>query len=144
MSLFRIVWVLFAIVASGAIGWVSLLVFNAVKIWQKLEAAQAAAPDFDMDMLSTAMERAVHTMQGGSAVFIAAAIVGVLLSEVFRSQSLVFYAGATGGLTAALAAAWPQYISSATAAAPAVTLAMAGFVAGSIYWLIASPNDARA
>jgi len=67
MSLFRIVWVLFAIVASGAIGWVSLLVFNAVKIWQKLEAAQAAAPDFDMDMLSTAMERAVHTMQGGSA-----------------------------------------------------------------------------
>ncbi|MFZ1107371.1 MAG: hypothetical protein WAN43_03340 [Rhodomicrobium sp.] len=143
MSLFRIVWVLFAIAISGAAGWVSLLAFNAIKIWQRLEAAQAAAPDFDAEILSAAMERAIYTMAGGSAVFIAAAIAGVLLSEVFRSRSLVFYAGATGGLTAGLAAAWTQNLASA-AAAPAASLAMAGFVAGSIYWLIASPNDARA
>jgi hypothetical protein len=138
MSLFRVLWVLFAVAISGAIGWVSLLGFNAVKIWRELEAFQAAAPEVDLDPLAASMERAIHTMQGGSAVVIAAAIAGVLLGEVFRSRSLVFYAGATGGLSAALAAAWPHDF-----AAPAATLAMAGFVAGSIYWLIASPNSAR-
>jgi hypothetical protein len=143
MSLFRIIWVLFAIAISGTIGWVSLLAFNAVKIWQKLEAAQAAEPDFDMEILSAAMQRAIHTMQGGPAVFIAAAIVGVVLGEVLRSRSLVFYAGATGGLSTALAAAWPDNFA-AGAAAPAATLAMAGFVAGAIYWLVASPNHVRA
>jgi hypothetical protein len=142
MSLFRIVWVLFAIAISGAVGWASLLAFNAIKIWQRLEVAQAEAPDFDVDILSSTMERAINTMQGGSAVFIAAAIVGVLLSEVFRSGSLIFYVGATGGLTAALAAAWR--LSMSPAAAPAMTLAMAGFVAGGVYWLVAGPNDKRA
>ncbi len=145
MSLFRALLVLFAIVLSGALGWASLLAFNAVNIWRELEAVQAAAaPDVDLDPLAAAMERAIHTMQGGSAVVLAAAIVGVLLGEVFRSRSLVFYAGATGGLSAGLAAAWPHSVASGAAAAPAVTLAMAGFVAGTIYWLVASPNSSRA
>ncbi len=142
MSLFRFLWVLFAVAISGAIGWASLFAFSAVKIWQHLEAVEAAAPNFDADPLFSAMERAIGAMQGGSAVFIAAAIVGVLLSEVFRSRSLIFYVGATGGLTAALAAAWR--LGGSPGAAPAMTLAMAGFVAGFIYWLVAGANDRRA
>jgi hypothetical protein len=142
MSLFRFLWVLFAVIISGALGWASLLAFNAVTIWRELEHVQAASPEVDLDPLAAAMEKAIHTMQGGPAVVIAAAIVGVLLGEVFQSRSLVFYAGATGALSAGLAAAWPHAVAF-DAAAPAVTLAMAGFVAGTIYWLVASPNSAR-
>ncbi len=86
------------------------------------------------------MERAIQTMQGGSAVFLAAGIAGVLLGEVFRTRSLVFYVGATGALTAVFAAAFWQD-GGPLATDPAVTaLAMAGFVAGGIYWMIASPS----
>ena len=86
------------------------------------------------------MERAIQTMQGGSAVFLAAGIAGVLLGEVFRTRSLVFYVGATGALTAVFAAAFWQD-GGPLATHPAVTaLAMAGFVAGGIYWMIASPS----
>ena len=43
MSLFHFVRVLFAIALAGAIGWVALVAFNAVKIMQKLEALEAAS-----------------------------------------------------------------------------------------------------
>jgi hypothetical protein len=142
MSLFRFLWVVFAVAISGAVGWASLLLFNAVKIWRRLEAADVYAPDMDMDRLSSTMDRAIHSMQGGPAIFVASAIVGVLLSEIFRSRSLVFYAGATGGLATALAAVWQFNMS--PGAMPATTLAMAGFVAGGVYWLVAGPNDRRA
>jgi hypothetical protein len=142
MSLFRVLWVAFAVAISGAVGWLSLLLFNAMKIWQRLEATDVYASDMDMDRLSSTMDRAIHSMQGGTAIFIAAAIVGVLLSEIFRSRSLIFYAGATGGLATALATAWQ--FSAYPSATPATTLAMAGFVAGGVYWLVAGPNDRRA
>ena len=107
MSLYNILRVLVGIVLSGAIGWVSLLIFNAVKIWQQFEAFEASGPrGGDLHMIPAAMESAISTMQGGSAVFLAAGIVGVLLGEVFRTRSLVFYVGATGALTAVFAAAF--------------------------------------
>ena len=144
MSLYNIVRVLVGIVLSGAIGWVSLLIFNAVKIWQQFEAFEASGSrGSDLHMVPAAMEKAISTMQGGSAVFLAAGIVGVLLGEVFRTRSLVFYVGATGVLTAVFAAAfWHEGGPLGTAPA-AAALAMAGFVAGGIYWMIASPPGSR-
>ena len=141
MSLYQIVRVVIGIVLSGVIGWISLFAFNAVKIWQQFEAFQAGGSrGADLGMIPAAMEKAISTMQGGSAVFLAAAIVGVLLGEVFRTRSLVFYVGATGGLTALFAAAfWHEGGPLGTAPA-AAALAMAGFVAGGIYWMIASPS----
>jgi hypothetical protein len=94
-------------------------------------------------MIPAAVERAFNTMQGGSAVFLAAGIVGVLLGEVFRTRSLVFYVGATGALTAVFAAALWQDGGPLGIAPAASALAMAGFVAGGIYWMIASPDASR-
>ncbi len=149
MSLYNIVRVVVGIVLSGAIGWISLFAFNAVKIWQQLEALEAADPRRDnsgmaaFGSLMNATEEAIHTMQGGSAVFLAAGIAGVLLGEVFRTRSLVFYVGATGALTAVFAAAF-WHDGGPLGTAPAVAaLAMAGFVAGGIYWMIASPSGSR-
>ncbi len=142
MSLYHILRVLVAVVLSGVIGWISLFAFNAVKIWQQFEALQAA-PSVDLQRIPATMESAINTMQGGSAVFLAAAIVGVLLSEVFRTRSLVFYVGATGLLTAVFAAAFWREGGPLGAAPAAAALAMAGFVAGGIYWMIASPSGSR-
>jgi hypothetical protein len=142
MSLYQVVRIVIGVVLSGVIGWISLLVFNALKIWQQFEAFEAAGSrGADLGIAPSAIEKAIYTMQGGSAVFLAAGIAGVLLGEVFRTRSLVFYVGATGALTALFAAAfWHEGGPLATAPA-ASALAMAGFVAGGIYWMIASPSN---
>ncbi len=144
MSLYHVLRVVVGIVLSGVIGWISLFAFNAVKIWQQFEAFQAAGSrGTDLGMIPATMEKAINTMQGGTAVFLAAGIAGVLLGEVFRTRSLVFYVGATGALTALFAAAfWHEGGPLGTAPA-AAALAMAGFVAGGIYWMIASPSGSR-
>ncbi len=144
MSLYHILRVVFAIAISGALGWMSLAAFAAVKVWQHFEAVEAFGPDAaGVEYFPSVLERAVTTMQGGSAVFLAAAIAGVLLGEVFRTRSLIFYAGATGLLTAVFAAAFWQEGGPLGVAPPAAALAMAGFVAGGVYWTIASPSDSH-
>ena len=144
MSLYHIFRVLFAILISGVIGWVSLAAFNAVKIWQQFEALQAFGPNGPgVSSFLSVLERAVSTMQGGSSVFLAAAIAGVLLGEVFQTRSLIFYSGATGALTAVFAAAFWQDGGPLGAAPAAAALAMAGFVAGGVYWTIASPSGSH-
>ncbi len=143
MSLYHVLRLLVGVALSGVIGWVSLFAFNAVKIWQQFEALQAAAPKIDLGRITGAMETAIDTMQGGTSVFLAAAIAGVLLSEVFRTRSLLFYVGATGALTALFAAAFWQDGGPLGTAPAAAALAMAGFVAGGIYWMIASPSGSR-
>jgi hypothetical protein len=140
MSLFHVLRVLFAVAFSGAVGWASLIAFNAVKFLREFENFEVAAPNVDLEPLLYAMERSAQTVHGGSMVFLAVAIVGVLFSEIFRSRSLIFYAGATGALTAALAVGWRMAAPEAT---PVSALAMAGFVAGGIYWAIASPRERR-
>ncbi len=143
MSLYNILRVLVGVVISGVIGWLSLFAFNAVKIWQQFEAFEAAGSRADLRLIPATMEKAISTMQGGSAVFLAAAIAGVLLGEVFRTRSLLFYVGATGVLTAVFAAAFWQEGGPLGTAPAAAALAMAGFVAGGIYWMIASPTGSR-
>src|SRR5271166_1241206 len=144
MGLYNIFRVVIGVILSGAIGWASLLVFNAVKIWQQFEAFEASGQrSRHLDMIPAAVERAFNTMQGGSAVFLAAGIAGVLLGEVFRTRSLVFYVGATGTLTAVFAAAFWQDGGPLGVAPAASALAMAGFVAGGVYWMIASPDASR-
>jgi hypothetical protein len=59
------------------------------------------------------------------------------LSEIFKTRSLLFYAAATGALTAVLAAALWQHTNAIGNAQAAASLAMAGFVAGGVYWIIA-------
>jgi hypothetical protein len=136
MSLFHFVRVLIAIGLSGAIGWLALVIFNLVKIMQGFEAVEAA-PDRGFGQLPQAMEQAAGNIQGGSALFLAAGIAGVLLSEIFKTRSLLFYAAATGALTAVLAAALWQQANAPGNAQAAAALAIAGFVAGGVYWMIA-------
>jgi hypothetical protein len=142
MSLFHFVRVLIAIGLSGAIGWFALVTFNLVKIMQGFEAVEAA-PDRGLGQLPQAMEQAIGNIQGGSALFLAAGIAGVLLSEIFKTRSLLFYAAATGALTAVLAAALWQQANAAGNAQAAAALAIAGFVAGGVYWMIAGHSAPR-
>jgi hypothetical protein len=143
MRVTRILRVLFAIFLSGAIGWISLFVFHFIKITQQFEAFEATASDSAFVRLANAMEDAIRNIDGASALFLAAAIAGVLLSEIFKTRLLLFYAGATGALTAIFAAALWQQASAAGNAQAAAALAMAGFVAGGVYWLIAVPSAPR-
>jgi hypothetical protein len=143
MSFTHILRVLFAVFLSGAIGWVSLFVFHFIKITQQFEAFEATASDGEAAKLMRAMADAVHNIEGGSALFLAAGIAGVLLSEIFKTRQFLFYAGATGALTAVLAAALWQQANAAGNAQTAAALAMAGFVAGGVYWMIAGPSAPR-
>ncbi|MGO9174459.1 MAG: hypothetical protein ACLP7P_21190 [Rhodomicrobium sp.] len=143
MSFSHMVRVLVAIALSGAIGWISLFAFNIVKVMQQLEAAEAAAPDGDFGRLPQVIEDAIHNIQGGSALFLAAGIAGVLLSEIFKTRALLFYAGATGALTSVLAAALWQQTNAGGNAQAAAAVAMAGFVAGTVYWMIAGQSASR-
>jgi hypothetical protein len=136
MGISHIFRVAFAIAVSGAIGWVSLAIFNFIKIWQGFEAFEAA-PEREFERMPMVLEQAVDNISGGSAVFLATGIAGVLLGEIFKTRSLLFYAGATGALAAVLAAALWQQTNFAGDGQAAATLAMAGFVAGTVYWMVA-------
>jgi hypothetical protein len=145
MSISHIIRVLFAIALSGAVGWVFLFGYYAVRISQRFEAFEAApheaafqeGPESAFGMLLRVMDEAIHNIQGGSALFLAAGIAGVLLGEIFKTTSLLFYAAATGALTAVLAAALWQQTHAAGNAQTAGAIAVAGFVAGTVYWMIA-------
>ncbi len=65
------------------------------------------------------------------------------MSEIFKTRLFLFYAGATGALTALFAAALWQQSNAAGNAQTAAALAMAGFVAGGVYWMIAVPSAPR-
>jgi hypothetical protein len=136
MSIGHFFRVLFAVVLSGVIGWISLVALHAVKLVKEVERFQVTASD-ETFILDASFENAILALQGGGAVVLAAAIAGVLLGEVLRSRSLLFYAGATGALSVALAGAfWRVDLTSLTSPVSAA-LVMAGCVAGTIYWLIA-------
>jgi hypothetical protein len=136
MSFSHFVRVLIAIFLAGSIGWFSLATFNMIKIMQRFEAFEVA-PGNDFGRLPQAMEQAIDNISGGSALFLAAGIAGVLLSEIFKTRSLLFYASATGALAAVLAAALWQQTNAAGNAQAAASLAIAGFVSGGVYWMIA-------
>ncbi len=143
MSLSHMVRVLFAIAISGAIGWAALAAFNVIEVMQHFETFEAAMPDGNFRALTSAFVQAIDNIQGGSAVFLGTGIAGILLSEIFKTNSLLFYAAATGALTAVLAAAlWQQANAPGTAQA-AAGLAMAGFVAGTVYWIIVGHSESR-
>ena len=105
MKFLHILRVLFAIFLSGTIGWFSLFVFHFIKIMQQFEAFEATDADGEFVKLVHAMEDAIRNIDGGQAVFLAAGIAGVLLSEILKTRLFLFYAGATGALTAVFAAA---------------------------------------
>jgi hypothetical protein len=128
---------------SGVIGWISLFLFHFIRITQHFEAFEATGSDGAFSRLAYSMEDAVRNVDGASALFLAAAIAGVLLSEIFKTRQFLFYAGATGALTALLAAALWQQANASGSPQAAAALAMAGFVAGWIYWLIAVPSAPR-
>jgi hypothetical protein len=151
MSFSHFIRVLFAIALSGAVGWVFLFGYYIVRITQQFETLEAAprgtvfqeGPESVFDKLLGVLFEAIHNIQGGSALFLAAGIAGVLLGEVFKTSSLLFYAAATGALTAVLAAALWQQVHSAGSAQTAGALAVAGFVAGTVYWMIAGYTAPR-
>jgi hypothetical protein len=151
MSFSHFIRILFAITLSGAVGWLFLFGYNVFRITQQFEAFEAAPrvgefqdkPETGFDMLLRVMVDAIHNIQGGSALFLAAGIAGVLLGEIFKTVSLLFYAAATGTLTAVLAAALWQQVHAAGSAQAAGALAVAGFVAGTVYWMIAGYSERR-
>jgi hypothetical protein len=151
MTFSHFIRVLFAIALSGAVGWVFLFGYNIFRITQQFETFKAAAwagefqnkPGSVFAMLLRVADDAIRNIQGGSALFLAAGIAGVLLGEVFKTSSLLFYAAATGALTAVLAAALWQQVHAAGNAQTAGALAVAGFVAGTIYWMIAGYTAPR-
>lgn len=143
MSFTHILRVLFAIALSGTIGWVSLFAFNVIKFMQQLEELEATAPQGDFGRLPQVVEEAFNNIQGGSALFLAAGIAGVLLSEIFKARLFLLYAGATGALTAVLAAGLWQQTNAAGNGQAAASLAMAGFVAGAVYWMVAGHSAPR-
>ncbi|HZV20568.1 MAG TPA: hypothetical protein VE986_03390 [Hyphomicrobiales bacterium] len=142
MSFSHLLRVLLAIALSGALGWLCLVAFNVVKVMQHLEAFQANLPDGDLGMLPAVIDDAIRNVECGSAVFLAAGIAGVLLGEIFGTRSLVLYAGATGALTAVLAAGLWRQANAAGSSQAAAALAAGGFVAGAVYWMIACPPHA--
>jgi len=136
MSIGHIFRVLLAMALSGLVGWLSLIALHAVKLLKEVERLQAAGPD-ESYILDVHIDNAILALQGGGAVVLAAAIAGVVLGEVLRSRSLLFYAGATGALSVVLAGAfWRVDLSSLTSPVSAA-LVIAGCIAGTIYWLIA-------
>jgi hypothetical protein len=151
MSFSHFIRVLFAIALSGAVGWVFLLGYYIARITQGFEAFEAAAwagefqdkPNTEFGMLLRVLFDAIDHIRAGSALFLAAGIAGVLLGEIFKITSLLFYAAATGALTAALAAALWQQLHSVGNAQAAGALAVAGFVAGTVYWTIAGYTAPR-
>jgi hypothetical protein len=152
MSFSHFIRVLFAIALSGAVGWVFLFGYNVVRITQQFEAFEAAAQGQvfmeeklgrESSMLVRVLQEAVRNIEGGSALFLAAGIAGVLLGEIFKTSSLLFYAAATGALTAVLAAALWQQVHAAGNAQTAGALAVAGFAAGTVYWMIAGYTAPR-
>ncbi len=143
MSFTHILRVLFAVAISGAAGWVFLAGYHILRILQQFEAFEAGAPDGNLDGLPRAMLEAMSNIEGGGALFLGAGIAGVLLGEVIKTRSLLFYSAATGALTAALAATLWQQGHVPGNARTAAALAMAGFVAGAIYWMIAGYSEAR-
>jgi hypothetical protein len=143
MSFAHFIRVLFAVALSGAVGWVFLFGYNIFRIMRQFEAFEAAAPSGDFGMLPRVLDEAIRNIEGGSALFLAAGIAGVLLGEIFKTTSLLFYAAATGALTAVLAAALWQQVHAAGNAQAAGALAVAGFVAGTVYWMIAGYTAPR-
>jgi hypothetical protein len=137
MSFTHFLRVLFAIAISGAVGWVFLFGYHVFRITQQFETFEATAQGGDFGMLLRVLDDAVRNIEGGSALFLGAGIAGVLLGEIFKTSSLLFYAAATGALTAVLAAALWQQVHAAGNAQTAGALAVAGFVAGTVYWMIA-------
>jgi hypothetical protein len=137
MSFFHFIRVLFAIAVSGATGWVFLVGYNIVRITRQFEALEAAGPAGDFQMFFRVLDEAIRNVEGGSALFLAAGIAGVLLGEIFKTASLLFYAAVTGALTAVFAVALWHQVHAAGNAQTAGALAVAGFVAGTVYWTIA-------
>jgi hypothetical protein len=144
--------VLLAIALSGAGGWVFLFGYNVYRIAQQFETFEAAAQGQvfvderlgrEFGVLLSVLDAAVRSVEGSSALFLATGIAGVLLGEVFKTYSLLFYAASTGALTAILAAALWQQAHAAGNAQTAAVLAVAGFVAGTVYWMIAGYTEQR-
>jgi hypothetical protein len=152
MSVTHFIRVLFAIALSGAAGWVFLLGYKFYSFTQQFETLEAAAQGQvflegrlgrELGALISVLQAAARSIEGSSALFLAAGIAGVLLGEVFKTSSLLFYAAATGALTAVLAAALWQQVHAAGNAQTAGALAVGGFVAGMVYWTVAGYTAPR-
>jgi hypothetical protein len=140
MGFLRILWLLFAIFLSGTMGWFSLFFFFFFKVAQHFVDLEVTGSDDAYDRMIRAVVDAIGNIGGAPVLFLAAAIAGVLLSEIFKSRAFLFYAGATGALTALLASAMWQSPGMGGSAQTTMGLALAGCVTGGCYWLMASPS----
>lgn len=134
MSLARFFKVLFGVTAAIVTGWLALIGLNIASILRALEGF--IAQDGNRDAFWIMPEHLAASVQGGPALAIAAAVSGVVLSEVFRMRSLVLYAAVTGAMTIGVAATLSGTAAGNVGYAAAI-LAIAGFAAGAAYWLVA-------
>ncbi len=133
----RFVKSLFAALISGVVGWVALAGLGALRVLQKFEQF-TTDPRYDDSVpdLLALFDATARTMQGGSAVFLGAAVSGVVLSEVVGSRSLLYHVGLAGGLSV-LFATTLNPAGRAIFGDAATAIAIAGFIGGAVYWLLA-------
>lgn len=136
MSVGRFFRLSFSILIAGSFGCLALLVLGFAKLWQSVEAMSVKVTDQNFQDFSFAFSELAPLFQGVAAVFLATAISGIALSEFLKTRSLTFYAGATGALSVLLAIALSNGLTPMTNANSAAVFAIAGFIAGALYWLL--------
>jgi hypothetical protein len=136
----RIILVFLGFVLAVITGAVTL--FFAGSRWAAQEVASQIpdSPDGASQFISQALGMIAFVFTVAPVLTLAPAIVAILVGEVARIRSLLYYVVA-GGVAAAimpLIAAQDQAAENVTYNAPYFTLmATAGFAAGLIYWLLA-------
>ncbi len=140
MTVAHILKVSIAVVLASVVGWITLFGLNTLRVWQAIDALAAARSDAEFNRVDYILQDVLRSMEGGGTVFLVASISCAVLSEVFRTRSILYYVGLTGAIALAAAAAIssPAFIPHAGQAGSA--LPIAGFAAGAVYWLIARPS----
>jgi hypothetical protein len=136
MSIGSVIRIVFAVLLAGAAGWLSLFSLTMFDIMRSLEKAAVDSEGQVLD-LTPAADRAFAAIHGAGALFAAIAISGLILSGLLRTRSVIFYMGAAGALTVLLAQAQAFADFAERLPQAFAPLAIAGFVMGAVYWLIA-------
>jgi hypothetical protein len=141
--MWRVVWVPVAFLISAAVAGAVILTVGAERITQEM-AARRGAPADQIDIWFGYFDQAQYLAHVLSALSLLPAVLLVIVGEVARIRSAVYYviggglAVAAGPmLTRAAAQAGALALPSLPSASVLQILATAGFAAGLVYWLIA-------
>jgi hypothetical protein len=138
----RIVWVAVAFVLAVASGLVVLALVGL----ERITAALNGRPDSPsgLDQWVDLANLVYGLTLWGAALSIVPALLAIVIGELARIRSLVYWVGA-GGLAAVAAPVANELATSADVILPAVAIlqlmATAGFAAGVVYWTLAGRSS---